>query len=317
MRLVAAILYILSLWEMNMNIFIVGCHGLLGQKLLATAPLDYQIYGADVHNTSDQLKNDRYRFLDITNRKLTMESIMRVHPDWIINAAAYTNVDGAEHERDLCWRVNVTGVENLAHAAHRAGARLVHISTDYIFDGQNGPYREDDRPNPRGFYAKSKLAGENVLHNSLVHYIIIRTMVLYGYAVGVRLNFVVWLIGKLIKKEPVCIVMDQFGNTTLADELAVGIYKVIDKNFSGILHIAGREIIDRYSFALKIAQVFQLDCNLISPVSTSDLKQEAPRPLRSGLIVDRALQMGIELSNVEEGLIKLKNQYPDTGGDKA
>jgi dTDP-4-dehydrorhamnose reductase len=160
-----------------------------------------------------------------------------------------------------------------------------------------------------GYYGRSKLAGENVLAGSSIPFAIVRTMILYGCANGVRPNFVTWLIEKLKRQERVNIVTDQYGNTTLADELAQGIWHIIQRHFSGILNIAGREITDRYTFAGKIADVFQLDRSLIAPVTTSQLRQAAPRPLQSGLIVEKALQMGVLLSDCEGGLQKLKKQY--------
>lgn len=291
-----------------MKVLITGCHGLLGRKLIATAPRSDRIYGADVHSGST-LALDRYMTLDISERDKTGEIIQKIQPDWIVNTAAYTDVDGAESNRELCWRVNVNGVENLSHAAGQTGARLVHISTDYIFDGKSGPYVEEDRPNPLGTYGRSKLAGENVLTGSSIAFAIVRTMVLYGYGSGIRPNFVTWLIEKLKRRERVQVVTDQFGNTTLADELAHGIWHIVEHNYTGILNIAGREIVDRFAFAVMIADVFKLDRSLISPITTAQLHQAAQRPLHSGLIVEKALQMGIELSDGEGGLQKLKRQY--------
>jgi dTDP-4-dehydrorhamnose reductase len=291
-----------------MRVLITGCHGLLGRKLIISAPRCDRVYGADLSSGSD-LDVDEYVEMDITDRDKTCDIIQKIRPDWILNAAAYTDVDGAEKNKELCWRVNVDGVENLCHAVSRSGARLVHISTDYVFDGKSGPYSEEARPNPLGYYGRSKLAGENVLIGSSCRFAIIRTMILYGHAPGIRPNFVTWLIEKLKRQEPVRIVTDQYGNTTLADELALGIWHCVEHDFTGILNIAGREITDRLTFAVQVAQVFQLDHSLISPVTTVQLNQAAPRPLNSGLVVEKALQMGIDLSDGEGALQKFKRQY--------
>jgi len=170
-----------------------------------------------------------------------------------------------------------------------------------------GPYKETETPSPLGFYGQSKLAAEQVLKGSPLNYTIARTMVLYGVSENDRPDFVGWMIKKLRNKENVHIVTDQIGNTTLSDDLARALWELVRRNYHGIINVAGREIISRYDFALKIAEVFDLDASLINPITTADLKQKAPRPLKSGLIVDKALySLGLELSNVEEGLLKYK-----------
>jgi len=293
-----------------MRMVITGCNGLLGQALIRTAPADGELLGTDLQPQGILLDAGRYRTIDLGDRRQTARVLQEFHPDWVLNAAAYTNVDGAEKERDLCWRANVTTVENLVHSCHRLRTKVCHVSTDYIFDGQHGPYDEEDLPNPIGFYGKSKLAGENVLRISGLEFCVARTMVLYGKARNVRPNFVTWLVDKLEKGEGVRIVDDQFGNTTLADELALGLWRVVEMSATGFFHIAGREIVDRYRFSLEIAEVFGLDARLIERITTADLRQSAPRPMRSGLKVDKALKtLGIELSDARGGLVKLHEQW--------
>ncbi len=172
-------------------------------------------------------------------------------PTKIINAAAYTNVDGAEEDRDLCWLVNVIAMENLVYAARRVHASIYHISTDYVFNGQNGPYKETATPNPLGFYGQSKLAAEQVLKGSPLNYTIARTMVLYGISENKRPDFVGWLVNKLRNGDSVHIVTDQIGNTTFSDDLARALWELIRTTYHGIVNIAGRDIISRYDFALK------------------------------------------------------------------
>jgi dTDP-4-dehydrorhamnose reductase len=292
-----------------MRILITGCNGLLGQKLFRLAPAQAVLLGMDLGATPIALASDQYRQVDLGERKHVIDSVGEFGPDWILNAAAYTNVNRAEAERELCWRANVTAVENLAVACRKNRCRLVHVSTDYIFDGQHGPYREEDTPHPIGYYGKSKLASENVLKSSPISFAVARTMVLYGHAPQVKADFVSWLIDSLQRGKLVRIVTDQYGNTTLADELAAGIWRIAERSAEGFFHIAGTEIIDRYSFALKIAEVFDLDKGLITPISTADLNQEAPRPMKSGLVVEKALhELNLTLSDAEGGLRQLKQQ---------
>jgi len=293
------------------KVLVTGALGLLGANIVKQLKDDYNVLGLsrkiDVEGKETGVE---YVQGDITKRKEIVDRVRHFHPKFIINAAAYTNVDRSEVEKDACWQANVDGVKHLAYAAKLSEARLVHISTDYVFDGIEGPYDEDDRPNPLGYYARSKLAGENELIASGADFAIARTMVLYGYAASSRLNFVTWVIEQLKNRAPITIVDDQFGNPTLADELAHAVIALAKSNENGVFHISGNEIIDRYSFVLHIAHVFGLDKSLVSRIKTADLNQPAPRPLNSGFKVDKlSKRLGITMSNALEGLETFKLNY--------
>jgi len=294
---------------MAKRVIIIGCNGLLGQKLVAQFHQNYDVVGCSVEPQLLFQTDISYQQLDITKREQVKRFIMNQKPHLVINVAAYTNVDGAEEEKQLCWSINVSGVENLSYYTHLANAKLVHISTDYIFDGHKGNYVESDRPNPLGYYAKSKLAGENAVIASGVDYIIARTAVLYGKAENVRPNFVTWLISQLQQQKQVTIVDDQIGNPTLVDNLAEAVATAVELGGEGVYHLAGREAINRFDFALKIAEIFELNAGLIQKGKTDALKQSAPRPLNASLNVSKALtELGVNLYNVEEGLRVLKHQ---------
>jgi len=292
------------------RVLITGANGLLGQQLIRVFRDDYEMHALG-RQAQPRLPggNFHYHQGDITDRQLLRELAREIVPKFIVNAAAFTDVDGSETQRELCWKVNVAGVENLVYAAQKVHARLIHVSTDYVFDGTAGPYRETDRLNPLGFYARSKLAGENVLLNSAADFAIARTMVLYGNGFEIRPNFVTWLIKQLREGKSVRIVDDQFGNPTLASELAQALRVLAESGRNGIYHLSGSEVIDRYHFAVKIAEVFNLDSNLIQAIKTSDLKQAAPRPLRSGFDITKAVrEINVKMSNVMDGLKKFKTE---------
>ena len=271
------------------NIIITGVNGLLGQKLLDKATANFSILGVDIHDQPFYQKKDfKYLKLDITDRRSVKEMILKFYPHFIINTAAMTDVDGCEIHKEQCWKINVEAVENIVYAARKIGSKIVQISTDYIFDGKSGPYNENENSSPLGYYGKSKLASENVLIQSELDHAVLRTMILYGFGIKVRANFVTWLISALKRKQKVTIVTDQMGSPTLVDDLAAAIIKIIQLNKWDTFHIAGSEIIDRYSFAHKIAEIFGLDKELIFPITTADLKQKAPRPLNSGLVIEKA-----------------------------
>lgn len=293
------------------RVLITGANGLLGQQLLKAFRDGYEVHALGLQPQPRLPEgNFLYHQGDIAERPFLRSLVQEIVPKFIINAAAFTDVDGSETQREACWRVNVTGVENLVYAAQKVQARLVHVSTDYVFDGKAGPYREEDRPNPLGFYARSKLAGENTLRNSNADYAIARTMVLYGTGYEIRPNFVTWLIKQLRQNKPVRIVDDQFGNPTLASELATALRVLAESGRPGVYHLSGSEVIDRYHFAVKIAEVFNLDADLIQAVKTSEFKQAAPRPLRSGFVITKATgELNLSMSDVAGGLQKFKNEF--------
>ncbi len=295
-----------------LRVLVTGSNGLLGQKL--TDLLSRSTHYSPVL-TSEQpepiLPNDRleYRQVDISQKAAVRAVVDETEPDVIINAAAMTNVDQCESERELAWRTNVVGLENLAYSAKLVGARIIQISTDYIFDGKGGPYTEEDRPNPISYYGRTKLASENLLRTSGVPHCIARTMILYGMGYRIKPNFALWALHSLSEGKPIRVVDDQIGNPTLADDLAFAILKIVELGREGLYHIAGPDLVSRFDFAKQIASTFGFDQRMVTPVKTAALKQPAPRPLHSGFITLKAeTDLGIRMSGTKQGLAVLKNQ---------
>lgn len=289
---------------------IVGANGLLGQNLTQVFANDYETLAiAAQTEPRAPITGVAYQCCDVGARADIKKLVKSFIPNYIINAAAFTDVDGSETKREECWRVNATAVGYLAEAAKSVDARLVQVSTDYVFDGTAAPYNEESRPQPLGYYGKSKLAGENALATSGANYAIGRTMVLYGNGKNIRLNFVTWLLGQLRANQEVRIVNDQFGNPTLASELALALRKLAESKHNGVYHLSGAETISRYEFALQVARVFALNEKLIRPVTTAEFKQAAKRPMNSGFDISKAQrELGVSLSNVVEGLRKFKEE---------
>jgi dTDP-4-dehydrorhamnose reductase len=229
-----------------------------------------------------------YISCDIKCRDKIKKIIYDYYPDFIVHTAAFTNVDLSEKLREEAWKINVKGVEYIAEAARAIDASIIHISSDYIFDGKDGPYDENAVPNPVGYYGRTKLASENVLKISGTFYTILRTNVLYGTVVNSRPDFVRWVIESLKKNSSIKIVDDQVNNPTFIDDLVQAINKVIEFRKTGIYNIGGNEFLNRYEFTNRIAEFFNLDKKLIIPISTKDLNQPARRPLKSGLLTLKA-----------------------------
>ncbi|MEK7850587.1 MAG: sugar nucleotide-binding protein, partial [Deltaproteobacteria bacterium] len=192
-------------------------------------------------------------------------------------------------------------------ASVKYGSKMVYISTDYVFDGENGPYREDDAPNPLGYYAWTKLEGEGITAFT-PHNLIIRTTGVYS-ADPDSLNFVMQVIKRLGAGESMRVPSDQYGNPTLADNLAEGIMALLTLVKTGIYNVAGSDFMDRYSFALLIADVFGLDKTLVSPIDTRSLGQKAKRPLRAGLVVEKIeKETGVKMVGAREGLMFVREK---------
>jgi dTDP-4-dehydrorhamnose reductase len=246
---------------------------------------------------------------DIKNRDSIKEVIHDYYPDFIIHTAAFTNVDLGEKLREDAWKINVKGIEYIAEAARAIDAHIIHVSTDYIFDGKDGPYSENALPNPVGYYGRTKLASENALRISGTFFTILRTNVLYGIAPNSRPDFVRWVINSLNKKENIRIVRDQINNPTFIDDLIQGINKIIEFRKTGTYNIGGKEFLSRYEFTLRIADFFNLGKNLITPITTEELKQPARRPLKSGLIILKAeTELGYKPHTIIESLAAMKKE---------
>jgi len=250
-----------------------------------------------------------YISCDIKCRDEIKKVVQDYYPDFIVHTAAYTNVDQSEKQREDAWKINVKGVEYITEAARSIDAHIIHISTDYVFDGKDGPYSEKAKPNPVGYYGRTKLASENALRISGTFFTILRTNVLYGIAPNSRPDFVRWVIKSLNNKEKIRIVEDQINNPTFIDDLVQGINKIIEFKKTGIYNIGGKEFLSRYDFTLHIADFFDLDKKLVTPITTEELKQHARRPLKSGLIILKAeTELGYKPHTVSESLAAMKKE---------
>lgn len=285
-----------------MKILIIGASGLVGNALYH----QFKIKGHDVIGTYNRYKIDPFISFDITNDREVEKTIKEISPDVILNPAAYAYVDGCEENPDLCRRINVGGVSNVIKTIQGTKTKFVFFSTDYIFDGENGPYKEEDTPNPINLYGKLKLEMEEYIKSHLDRYLIIRTANVFGWEKQGK-NFVVKLIHNLKKGQEMEIVNDQKGNPTYAPQLSEAIYILLSEEKQGIYHVAGKSVIDRYSFSKEIADVFNLNPLLLKPVTTRELGQKVKRPLNGGLIVEKVQkELPFTLYSSYEALCKMK-----------
>ena len=302
-----------------MRVLVTGSNGLLGTKLLERMLRDStaEPLGASRGERANAYLGDvPFWQLDVTDAPAVEGVLDAARPDAVIHTAALTDVDGCERQRDLARAINHDGAANVARACAARGIRLVHLSTEYVFDGMAGPYREDDPANPLGWYAKTKHAGEQAVMAAGGEWAVARTTVIYGYAPHVRANFVLWLLGRLRAGERAGIVDDQIGSPTLVDNLAEQTLALATSQQGGIFNTVGADVMSRYAFARSIAETFGLDPGLLDPISTASLKQLAPRPLRAGLLMDRfrAAFPSVPVLSVADGLAVLRDQLPAGSG---
>ncbi|MBT3227518.1 MAG: dTDP-4-dehydrorhamnose reductase [Candidatus Marinimicrobia bacterium] len=289
---------------------ITGINGLLGQNLVQEYGHDHEIFGLDLNpGIFEDLDHIHVKQMDLNNTNALGEHINQVRPGKIIHTAAYTNVDRAEDDHEIAFAVNAEVPKYIANICLDLDIPLVHISTDYVFSGDSGPYAESDQCDARGKYAESKLAGETVVLESGAKAAVIRPNVMYGHGKHLSSSFVEWLVNELKNERSVRIVDDQYNNPTYARRLAWVTRLVLDQKAWGIWHFGSKEVVSRYTFALKIADTFGLSSALINAISTVDLNQKAPRPLRSGLICEKLnKELGVPILSIDEELALLKEE---------
>jgi len=269
-----------------MKILITGGSGLLGLKLRDILQnKNYEVFSTF---NNDIINNEDFYRMDVSIRADVKTVFEHVKPDFVVHTAAFTDVDGCELDQQKARSVNVGGTEKIAMYAHSYGAKLLYVSTDYVFDGKKGNYKETDETNPINFYGLSKLEGEKIIQNICDDYIIARTSVIFGKG---RHNFFTWIIEKLQNNEQINIVTDQFVSPTFNLDLSEQILALIQKNESGIFHTAGGQSISRYNFATIIADIFSLDKTLINPIKMQNIDWVAKRPMDSSLDVSKILKI--------------------------
>ena len=226
--------------------------------------------------------------LNIQDKIYLNEVIAATSPDLIINLAAMTNVDACEKNPEVAKEVNIAGFQ---HICDSFKGKIIQLSTDYVFDGKNGPYKEDDPVCPISVYGKTKLASEKLIFEHSSDNLVIRGNVLYDDSLYTKASFLNWVVESLRNNQNIKVVNDQFNNPTWTRSMADIIELCIYKNVNGIIHWGDSDHVSRYDFAVMIAEKYSLKSSLIQPISTEELAQEADRPLQSGLITEKISKM--------------------------
>lgn len=295
-----------------MKILVTGANGLLGQKLARV--LDNHANVTTLltarKSLSYTINNGLFELLDVAE-PTHINAVLAAHrPEVIIHTAAMTQVDDCETQREACWKNNVEATQNLVDAAQKQGAHFIHVSTDFIFDGTHGPLDELAQPNPVNFYGQSKLAAEEIVMKANIPWAILRTVLVYGVAHDMsRSNIVLWVKSSLEAGKSIKVVNDQWRTPTLAEDLAMGCWLAAERQATGIFNISGDELMTPYELAIRTARFFKLNESLITKTDSTQFKQPAERPLRTGFVIDKAKrELGYKPHTFEEGLTLLQKQ---------
>ena len=286
---------------------------MLGQKLVANLGITQHSVLATGRGECRILKmpaNVLYGMCNISDAGIVMQVFSEFKPDVVIHSAAMTNVDECELNPEQCHLQNVIATQNVIHACEMVGAHLIHLSTDFIFDGTSGPYSEMDKPNPISIYGQSKLDAETWVQKAQCPWSIVRTVLVYGIAPGLsRSNIILWVKASLEQGKEIQVVDDQFRTPTLAEDLATGCILIAEKKAEGIFNISGEDFLTPYEMAIQTADFFSLNKAIIKQATAATFTQPAKRPPRTGFDISKAVQeLGYNPHSFREGIEILATQ---------
>jgi len=295
------------------KVLLTGSNGLLGQKLINLYLRDKTIALIATARGENRypIKNGyTYVSMDVTNASNVQDIITLHKPDTIIHTAAMTNVDACETDQEGAEKLNVDAVEYLVDAANAVEAHFIHLSTDFIFDGEDGPYTEEAEPEPLSYYGETKLAAENMVRNQCDKWSIARTILVYGIVHDMsRSNIVLWAKGALEKGQPINVVNDQVRSPTLAEDLAIGCKLIEQKEAEGVFNLSGKDQMSIVEIVERVADYFSLDKSIITQVSSKTLNQAAQRPPITGFDLTKSEEvLGYHPRSFEEGIAVLMEQ---------
>ncbi len=291
-----------------MKVLVTGANGLAGQHLVK------QLLDASFQVVATGRGESRLPFpvspaftwytMDITNALQVYSVMSKEKPDVVVHTAAATQVDECEKYPTPCEAINVQGTSQILTDAESFSSHFIYVSTDFVFDGEKGDYTEDDEPGPINWYGFTKMQAEGMVQTSTIPWTIVRTCLVYGNVLqGIRHNIITWVKESLEQGKPIKVVSDQWRTPTYVEDLAKGILLIIKKKAAGIYHISGKDRLSPYLMALQTADFFQLDKTNIEKVDAATFSQPGRRPLKTGLVIDKARkELGYEPVSFEEGL---------------
>ena len=295
------------------TILVTGSNGLLGQKIIYALRNREGIRCISASRGENRMyAKDGYIYeaLDLSDKSQIEKIFEKYSPDAVINTAAMTNVDACETRHEEAWVGNVSTVEYLISSCKKYKTHLVHLSTDFVFNGNDGPYIESDEPDPLSYYSYTKHEAEKRIQASGLKWAILRTIIIYGVVDGnTRSNVVLWAMNGMKNKKTITVINDQYRSPTLAEDLAQACIAAALKKSTGFYHVSGREVMNILDMVLIVADFFKLDKSFIQPISSEELNQPAKRPPVTGFIIDKAVkELDFNPRTFLEGLSYIKKQ---------
>lgn len=291
-----------------MNILVTGASGLLGSHLVSRLDGSHKVVGISRHQpTYLNSKSVSSLAIDMISFESFNNFLINSEYNVIINCAAMSDVDRCEMEKETASAINSGAVRSLAGRCKERGILLIHISTDYVFDGKAGPYREDDSTNPINHYGRTKLEAEEIIRKSGCDFIIARTVHVYGNLPDTPSKQIAWLLSARDTGREILGAIDQYSNPTWAGNLADSLIELMNSDFRGIIHIGGSDYISRYEFAIEASKLLGIDSNLIKKTTLDKLNLAALRPLRAGLNIEKIKRLlKTQPMSISEGLAEVQ-----------
>ena len=293
---------------MSQKILIIGGTSLVGSAFIDNSPKDFEIFVTE-HDVSFTQPNITSKKIDLLKDKNKIsEYIRKIKPAVVIHTVAFSSVDFCETNHELADLLHVEITKDITETCNEISSKLIYFSTDAVFDGtKTKKYSEDETPKPLSFYGKTKLNAENIVLSGNDRNVVLRTTVIYGHQK--RSGFTQWVLENLKNQQPVTAFTDQYNTPTLVDDLSKAIVKILELDLSGLFHASGKTCINRYDFALKLAEKFHLDKELVLPTLTSEKNQTAPRP-KNGCLDSTKLEnlIGMEFCDIDSGISFIHSQ---------
>lgn len=291
------------------KLLVIGGSGLVGSTLIKYGVRNFNTYSTYNTNKISSSNSEEFYVNLLEDRSAIINLIEKIKPNVVVHTAAHSSVDLCETDHKLADTLHVEVTKDIASICKKIESKLLYLSTDWVFEGhKDKKYTEKDLPNPVNHYGRTKLQAEEIILNSCSNNVILRTAVIYGWHVKSR--FTNWILSYLMQEKNVDPFTDQYGTPTLVDDLSQAIIKIIEKDVSGLYHAAGNTCLNRYEFALELAENFNLKKSLIKPVTELEKKQDAPRPSSTCLDSQKLEKLlDFNFCNIQDGVKFLYESY--------
>lgn len=298
---------------MKKKVLITGSNGFIGQKMITAILASKNFDLVALSRGSNRYSNpEGYIYIDgdVCNPEQMAEVMLQHRPHFIVHTVAMANVEACEQNVEACKQVNVEAVKTLVSLAEKYDSHLIHLSTDFIFDGKEGPYAETDATHPLNEYGKSKLEAEKLIQASTIEWTIIRTILVYGAPNDKdRSNLILWVKNSLEAGKKINVVTDHYRMPTLVEDLTKATLSIMNKQAKGIYHISGNEGYSIYDIAMQVAEFWNLDTSLIQPVDSGTIESAVSRPSYTGFVLEKAMQdLDFQPHTLIKGLALMKQQ---------